>query len=158
MRHEFHTGIPIFSLQFTKIASWNGRSIKKKLKEIKQKRKDQKRLQEAEIHAAISVAGVAAALAVIAAEESEANKHKSLKESAVASAAALVAAQCAQVAEAVGAKREEISSAINEAVTARDASNIITLTAATATCIHTIPCNSIYPITDHVLLPLKKLS
>ncbi|KAG6497782.1 VAN3-binding protein-like [Zingiber officinale] len=118
---------------FTKIGAWNGKSIKKWLKEIKQKRKDQKRLHEAEIHAAISVAGVAAALAVIAAEESEANKHKSLKESAVASAAALVAAQCAQVAEAVGAKHDEISSAINQAVTARDASNIITLTAATAT-------------------------
>ncbi|CAL9754697.1 unnamed protein product [Musa acuminata subsp. burmannicoides] len=118
---------------FRKIASWNGISIKKWLKEMKQKRKEEKRLHKAEVHAAISVAGVAAALAAIAAEDTEANKQKSLKESAVASAAALVAAQCAQVAEAVGAKREQLSSAINEAVTVTDASNIITLTAAAAT-------------------------
>ncbi|RWV82485.1 hypothetical protein GW17_00056014 [Ensete ventricosum] len=101
---------------------------------MKQKRKEEKRLHKAEVHAAISVAGVAAALAAIAAEDTDANKQKSLKESAVAAAAALVAAQCAQVAEAVGAKREQLSSAINEAVTVTDASNIITLTAAAATC------------------------
>ncbi|URD98372.1 Leucine rich repeat N-terminal domain [Musa troglodytarum] len=119
---------------FRKIASWNGISIKKWFKEMKQKRKEEKRLHKAEVHAAISVAGVAAALAAIAAEDTEANKQKSIKENAVASAAALVAAQCAQVAEAVGAKREQLSSAINEAVTVTDASNIITLTAAAATC------------------------
>ncbi|RRT40328.1 hypothetical protein B296_00055745, partial [Ensete ventricosum] len=107
-----------------KIASWNGISIKKWLKEMKQKRKEEKRLHKAEVHAAISVAGVAAALAAIAAEDTDANKQKSLKESAVAAAAALVAAQCAQVAEAVGAKREQLSSAINEAVTVTDASII----------------------------------
>lgn len=101
---------------------------------MKQKRKEEKRLHKAEVHAAISVAGVAAALAAIAAEDTEANKQKSLKDSAVASAAALLAAQCAQVAETVGAKREQLSSAINEAVTVTDASNIITLTAAAATC------------------------
>ncbi|CAL9083622.1 unnamed protein product [Musa textilis] len=118
---------------FRKIASWNGISIKKWFKEMKQKRKEENRLHKAEVHAAISVAGVAAALAAIAAEDTEANKQKSMKENAVASAAALVAAQCAQVAEAVGAKREQLSSAINEAVTVTDASNIITLTAAAAT-------------------------
>ncbi|THU52124.1 hypothetical protein C4D60_Mb10t00700 [Musa balbisiana] len=88
----------------------------------------------AEVHAAISVAGVAAALAAIAAENLEANQHKSLRDTAVASAAALVAAQCAQVAEAAGAKREQISSAIDAAATATDAANIFTLTAAAATC------------------------
>ncbi|WOL06450.1 hypothetical protein Cni_G15184 [Canna indica] len=118
---------------FGKITSWNVISVKKWLKEIKRKRKDEKRLHKAEVHAAISVAGVAAALAAIAAEDSEANTHKSLKESAVASAAALVAAQCAQVAQAVGANRGQLSSAINEAITTTDASNIITLTAAAAT-------------------------
>lgn len=92
-------------------------------------------MQRAEVHAAISVAGVAAALAAMAAENAEPSQSNALKDIAVASAAALVAQQCAQVAEAVGAKHEQLTSAINAAITATDANNIITLTAAAATCI-----------------------
>lgn len=109
-------------------------SIKKWIKEIKQKRKEEKRLQKAEVHAAISVAGVAAALAAIAAENMNHDQSGRTKESAVASAAALVAAQCAQVAEAMGAKRDQISSVIGSAMTGTSASDILTLTAAATTC------------------------
>ncbi|XP_015080462.1 VAN3-binding protein [Solanum pennellii] len=108
-------------------------SIKKWIKEIKQKRKEEKRLQKAEVHAAISVAGVAAALAAIAAENMNHDQSGRTKESAVASAAALVAAQCAQVAEAMGAKRDQISSVIGSAMTGTSASDILTLTAAATT-------------------------
>ncbi|XP_072979633.1 VAN3-binding protein [Typha angustifolia] len=117
-----------------KFTPWSGISIKKWVKEIKQKRKEAERLQRAEVHAAISVAGVAAALAAIASEKNaDPNQPNSLKEAAVASAAALVAAQCVQVAESVGAKREQITSAISAAMTSTDANNIVTLTAAAAT-------------------------
>lgn len=115
---------------------WKGVSIRKWLKEVKQIRKEEERLHKAEVHAAVSVAGLAAALAAIAAENLEAAQHKSVKDKAVASAAALVAAQCAQIAEATGAKQEQISSAISEAVTSSDPTDIFTLTAATATCIN----------------------
>ncbi|GFQ01409.1 hypothetical protein PHJA_002284800 [Phtheirospermum japonicum] len=104
------------------------KNIKKWLKEIKKRRKEEQRLQKAEVHAAISVAGVAAALAAIAAEQ---NSDKS----AVASAAALVAAQCAKVAEAMGAKREQLSGAIGSAISGTSATEILTLTAAAATSI-----------------------
>ncbi|PKA65456.1 hypothetical protein AXF42_Ash005790 [Apostasia shenzhenica] len=97
---------------------------------MKQKRKEEGRLQKAEVHAAVSVAGVAAALAAIAVEATDSN---ALKQVAVASATALVAAQCAQVAEAIGAKSGQINSAISTAIAATDASSIITLTAAAAT-------------------------
>ncbi|KAH7674884.1 Pleckstrin-like plant domain-containing protein [Dioscorea alata] len=117
----------------TRNAPWKGMSIKKWMKEMRQKRKEEDRLQKAEVHAAISVAGVAAALATIAAENTAPGQHNASKEAAVATAAALVAAQCAQVAEAVGAKREQLESAISAAITATDKSNIITLTAAAAT-------------------------
>ncbi|XP_020082827.1 VAN3-binding protein-like [Ananas comosus] len=116
-----------------KITHWNGISIKKWVTEMKQKRKETERLRRAEVHAAVSVAGIAAALAAIAAENAEPGQPSSLKETAVASAAALVAAQCAHVAEATGAKREQLNSAVNAAMTATDANNIITLTAAAAT-------------------------
>lgn len=113
-----------------KIAPFKQVSIKKWLKEIKQRRKDEQRLEKAEVHAAISVAGVAAALAALAAE----NSHDGSKESAVAAAAALVAAQCAKVAEAMGAKREKLSTVIGSAINGTSASEIVTLTAAATTC------------------------
>ncbi|CAK9329788.1 unnamed protein product [Citrullus colocynthis] len=110
-------------------------SIKKWLKEIRKSRKDENRLERAEIHAALSVAGVAAALAAIAAETSRSKDDNSgcAKDAAVASAAALVAAQCAQVAQAMGAKREQLSSVIGSAMSSTTASDILTLTAAAAT-------------------------
>ena len=109
-------------------------SIKKWFKDIKLKRKEEDRLQRAEVHAAISVAGVAAALAAIAAENSKQGQPNATKESAMASAAALVAAQCVQVAKAMGAKREQLSTVMGSAMTGTTASDILTLTAAAATC------------------------
>ncbi|KAJ9689134.1 hypothetical protein PVL29_014670 [Vitis rotundifolia] len=108
-------------------------SIKKWFKDIKLKRKEEDRLQRAEVHAAISVAGVAAALAAIAAENPKQDHSNATKESAVASAAALVAAQCAQLAEAMGAKRELLSTVMSSAMSGTSASDILTLTAAAAT-------------------------
>ncbi|KAL2481047.1 Plant protein of unknown function (DUF828) with plant pleckstrin-like proteiny-like region [Abeliophyllum distichum] len=116
-----------------KIMPFKHVSIKKWLKEIKQKRKEEHRLQKAEVHAAVTVAGVAAALAAIAAENSKHDETITAKDSAVASAAALVAAQCAKVAEAMGAKREQLSSVIGSAMNGTSASEIVTLTAAAAT-------------------------
>ncbi|XP_062081101.1 VAN3-binding protein [Humulus lupulus] len=107
-------------------------SIKKWLKDIKQRRKEEERLQKAEVHAAISVAGVAAALAVVAAENSKKDSSNA-KEAAVASAAALVASQCAKVAEAMGAKREQLSCVIGSAITGTNATDIFTLATAAKT-------------------------
>ncbi|KVH93626.1 protein of unknown function DUF828 [Cynara cardunculus var. scolymus] len=111
-------------------------SIKKWLKEIKRKSKENERLQRAEVHAAISLAGVAAALAAIAAENSNhggSNSSTATKEAAVASATALVAAQCAKAAELIGAKKEQISTAMSSAMSATSACDILTLTAAAST-------------------------
>ncbi|CAN6235510.1 unnamed protein product [Urochloa humidicola] len=116
-----------------KMAPWNGISLKKWVKERKQKRKEEARLQRAEVHAAVSVAGVAAALAAIAAENAAPPGASGMRENAVASAAALVAAQCAKVAEAAGATRDQVAAAVDAARASTDASNVITLTAAAAT-------------------------
>ncbi|KAL4589969.1 hypothetical protein LXL04_002882 [Taraxacum kok-saghyz] len=111
-------------------------SIKKWLKEIKRKRKENQRLQKAEVHAAVSVAGVAAALAAIAAQNSHNNGLSSTtttKEAAVATAAALVAAHCAKTAEAMGAKKQQINTMMSSAITATSATDILTLAAAAST-------------------------
>ncbi|KAG8065181.1 hypothetical protein GUJ93_ZPchr0004g39115 [Zizania palustris] len=126
-----------------KMTPWSGISLKKWVKEWKHKHKEEARLQKAEVHAAVSVAGVAAALAAIAAENTV--LAASMKETAVASAAALVAAQCAMVAEAAGATRDQIAAAVNAAVAATDASNVITLTAAAATCMPQDRSSSVVP-------------
>lgn len=84
---------------------------------------------------AISIARVAASLAVVAAENSKKDSNED-RETTVASVAALVAAQCAKVTESMGAKKEQISSVIGSAMTGTTASGILTLTAvaAAATC------------------------
>lgn len=110
-------------------------SIRKWLKEIKARRKEEDRLQKAEVHAAVSVAGVAAALAAIAAENAKKEEYSvTAKEAAVASAAALVAVQCAKVAEAMGAKREQLNTVMGSAMSGTTASDVLTLTAAAKTC------------------------
>ncbi|XP_062185164.1 VAN3-binding protein-like [Phragmites australis] len=116
-----------------KMAPWSGISLKKWVKERKQKRKEEARLNRAEVHAAVSVAGVAAALAAIAAENAAPPGSAAMRETAVASAAALVAEQCAKVAEAAGATRDQIAATVAAAVASTDAGNVITLTAAAAT-------------------------
>ncbi|KAL8152155.1 hypothetical protein V2J09_009915 [Rumex salicifolius] len=109
--------------------------IKKWVKEMKEKRKEGKRLERAEVHAAVSIAGLAAALAAVAAEKTADDDEEPDKdrEMALASAANLVAAQCAQMAELMGAKREQLSSIIGSAISATNTTDILTLTAAAAT-------------------------
>lgn len=79
---------------------------------------------------------MAAALAALAAAENttrdQSARTMSTKDIAVASAAALVAAQCAKAAEAMGANKEQLSSAIGSAMCGT--SDIVTLAAAATTC------------------------
>ncbi|KAH7276334.1 hypothetical protein KP509_39G003100 [Ceratopteris richardii] len=113
-------------------------SVKRWLKDMKEKRKEVSRAQNARVHAAMSVAGVAAAVAAIAAATatSESEKGEQNKTSmAVASAAALVAAQCVEAAESVGAAREQLSSVVSSAVRVKTPGDIMTLTAAAATAL-----------------------
>lgn len=125
-------------------------SIKKWLREFKQKRKEEDRLQRAEVHAAISVAGIATALAAIAAENARRDDSSATKEAAVASAAALVAAQCAKVAEGMGAKKEQLSSVISSAMSGTSASDILTFTAAATTCKSSF-CTYTHELIMHVI-------
>lgn len=118
------------------------------LKDMKDKKKEEIRTLNAQLHAATSVAGVAAAVAAIvaatstssAATEDESSKKSSV---AVASAPALVASHCIEIAEEMGADRDQILTAINSAVNAKTTGDIMTLTAGAATGHQS---KSIYPI------------
>lgn len=117
-----------------------GKTVGRWLKERKEKKKEESRAQNAQLHAAVSVAGVAAAVAAIAAATAAASstgkdEQVAKTDMAVASAATLVAAQCVEAAEAMGADREHLISAISSAVNVRSHGDISTLTAAAATAL-----------------------
>ncbi|ESW15300.1 hypothetical protein PHAVU_007G061200 [Phaseolus vulgaris] len=117
-----------------------GKTVGRWLKDRKEKKKEETRAHNAQLHAAVSVAGVAAAVAAIAAAtaaSSGAGKDEQIAKTdmAVASAATLVAAQCVEVAEALGAEREHLASVVSSAVNVRSAGDITTLTAGAATAL-----------------------
>ncbi|XP_020577497.1 uncharacterized protein LOC110022749 isoform X2 [Phalaenopsis equestris] len=119
------------------------------IRRTQMKRKEKLRLQMAQVHAALSVARLAAAIAGTLANfsmDSVSNWNMGTvpvqgegwdqkMSMVVASAAALVATVCAEAAEAVGAQRSLISLAINRGLATQSASEILGLTAAAATCL-----------------------
>ncbi|KAJ8547337.1 hypothetical protein K7X08_010923 [Anisodus acutangulus] len=113
-----------------------GKTVGRWLKDRREKKKEEMRAHNAQLHAAVSVAGVAAAVAAIAAATAASSGNgKDKTDMAVASAATLVAAQCVEAAEAMGAEREHLASVVSSAVNVRSAGDIMTLTAAAATAL-----------------------
>ncbi|XP_027365613.1 VAN3-binding protein-like isoform X2 [Abrus precatorius] len=121
-------------------AGGGGKTVGRWLKDRKEKKKEETRAHNAQLHAAVSVAGVAAAVAAIAAATaassgSRKDEQMAKTDMAVASAATLVAAQCVEAAEAMGAERDHLASVVSSAVNVRSAGDITTLTAAAATAL-----------------------
>ncbi|KAK4482849.1 hypothetical protein RD792_010021 [Penstemon davidsonii] len=117
-----------------------GKTVGWWLKDRREKKKEDARAHNAQLHAAVSVAAVASAIAAIAAAtaaSSGAGKDEQMAKTdmAVASAATLVAAQCVEAAEAIGAEREHLASVVSSAVNVRSAGDIMTLTAGAATAL-----------------------
>lgn len=120
------------------VGNGGGKTVGRWFKDRREKKKEEARAQNAQLHAAISVAGVAAAVAAIAAATAASSgagkdEQRTKTDMAVASAATLVAAQCVEAAEAMGAEREHLASIVSSAVNVRSAGDIMTLTAAAAT-------------------------
>lgn len=114
------------------------RTVGRWLKDKREKRREETRAQNAQLHAAVSVAGVATSIAAIASAVAASggaskDEQRAKTDTAVASAAALVAAQCVEAAEVMGADREHLNSVLSSAVRVRSAGDIVTLTAAAAT-------------------------
>ncbi|GMI95971.1 FORKED-LIKE2 [Hibiscus trionum] len=129
----FAAAVPV-----TTAVGGGGKTVGRWLKDRKEKKKEETRAHNAQLHAAISVAGVAAAVAAIAAATAASSgKDEPLTKTdmAVASAATLVAAQCVEAAEAMGAEREHLASVISSAVNVRTAEDIMTLNAGAATAL-----------------------
>ncbi|XP_051137385.1 VAN3-binding protein isoform X3 [Andrographis paniculata] len=108
------------------------------MKDQKERKKQEIRAHNAQLHAAVSVAGVAAAVAALAAlsvASPEKHKQPSKLSAAFASAAALVASHCIEIAEDMGAEHDHILSVVNSAINARTNGDVMTLTAGAATAL-----------------------
>lgn len=139
------------------MAGGGGKTVGRWLKDRKEKKKEETRAHNAQLHAAVQVAGVAAAVAAITAATaatSGAGKDKQMAKTdmAVASAATLVAAQCVEAAEAMGAEREHLASVVSSAVNVRSAGDIMTLTAAAATGTSRLLCFCGYHVNKYMIL------
>lgn len=86
------------------------------------------------MHAALSIAGLAAALAAVAAADSSTSGSKMSR--AVASATELLASHCIEIAEQAGADHDRVASAVRSAVDIKSPGDLMTLTAASATGIY----------------------
>ncbi|CAO2821510.1 unnamed protein product [Amaranthus hypochondriacus] len=118
-----------------------GKNAGRWLKDRRDKKKEEMRAHNAQLHAKVSVAGLASAVAAIAAltaASSGAGKDQETAQTdvALASAATLVAAQCVEAAEAMGADRELLASVVNSAVHVQSAADVMMLTKAASTALH----------------------
>ncbi|KAK8963587.1 hypothetical protein KSP40_PGU020958 [Platanthera guangdongensis] len=120
-------------------ASSGARTVGRWLKDRREKKKEESRAHNAQLHAAVSVAGVAAACRSngdeAASLSSGKDEYTARTDMAVAAAATLVAAQCVDAAEAIGAERDHLAAVISSAVNVRTSGDIVTLTAAAATAL-----------------------
>ncbi|KAG6536478.1 hypothetical protein ZIOFF_001536 [Zingiber officinale] len=133
------------------VARLGGGVLRSFSRERKNKNKDEVRLTTAQVHAALSVTRLAAAIAGVVGnscymESTQSSKvvsvvnlaERSTEENikpVVASAAALVATVCAEAAESSGANREQLASVIRSGLATRTTADLLALTANAATCL-----------------------
>ncbi|XP_021767973.1 VAN3-binding protein-like [Chenopodium quinoa] len=97
------------------------------------RKKDRARAENAHMHAALSIAGLAAALAAVAAPDDSSSVSKMSR--AIASATELLASHCIEIAEQAGADHDRVASAVRSAVDIQSPGDLMTLTAAAATAL-----------------------
>ncbi|XP_039024282.1 VAN3-binding protein-like [Hibiscus syriacus] len=112
-----------------------GRTMGKRLKDQKGRKKQEITTHNARLHAAMSVAGVAAAVAASKAMLAEMETMSSKVSTAIASAAALVASHSIEIAEDMGADHDQMLTVVNSTMNAITSCDIMTLTAGAATAL-----------------------
>ncbi|KAF5813528.1 putative VAN3-binding protein [Helianthus annuus] len=134
-----------------------GKTVGRWLKNRREKKKEETRVHNAQLHATVSVAGVASVVAAIAAATAASGHRKDEEmmktDLAVASAATLVAAQCVEAAEAMGAERDHLASVVSSAVNVRSPGDIMTLTAAAATALRGVATLKARAVKDTCNIP-----
>ncbi|XP_020972989.1 VAN3-binding protein-like [Arachis ipaensis] len=104
----------------------------------REKKKEETRTHNAQLHATISVVAVASVVAAIAAAMAASytpskDERMAKIDMAIASAATFVAMQCVEAAEAMGDERDHLASVVSSAVNVSSHDDTTTLTATAAT-------------------------
>lgn len=101
------------------------------------KRKNKARLDNANVHAALSISSLASGLASVAASDKYNGSGDACDKMklAMASATELIASHCVHLAELAGAEQESLANAVRSSVDVRSAGDLLTLTAAAATAL-----------------------
>lgn len=97
------------------------------------KKKEKARLENARVHSAISIAGLASALASVAVVKDPSSDSHTKLDLAMASATKLLASYCVEMAELAGADHDRLASTVKSAVDIQTPGDLMTLTAAAAT-------------------------
>ncbi|CAO2819477.1 unnamed protein product [Amaranthus hypochondriacus] len=115
------------------IGKWFHHHKDSKSKQNSFRKKDRERAENAHMHAALSIAGLATALAAVAASETSSSASKMGR--AIASATELLASHCIEISEQAGADHERVASVVRSAVDIKSPGDLMTLTAAAATAL-----------------------
>lgn len=115
-------------------------------KSRRENRKEERRLQTAQLHAALSLTQLAAAIAGISSSSSKEETASPFQNGLVvekssqdmgnvlSSAAALVTNVCAEAAESLGANRAQVRAAVDSGMAIQTPIDMIAITATAATC------------------------
>ncbi|XP_062222381.1 uncharacterized protein LOC133921502 isoform X2 [Phragmites australis] len=163
-RHQKYKTRHTSSISLGAMAEW----LKTKLVNIVQRgcgtKREDRRLQTVQMHAALSVARLATAVAGIIGNYPFESTHLSgiattdtgkdadkKMHAAITSAASLVAASCAEAAKSAGATREQVSSVINMGLESRAMGDLLTLTTSAAACLRGVQGFKMRTISNYAL-------
>lgn len=130
-------------MDFNQVKGWlRGKPVTHFFRTSKEKKKEEIRLHTANVHAALSLTKLAAAIAGFASNTGDINQKKNVEcialyegmEGAVATAATLVTTVCAEAAESLGADRSQVASAVNSGLAISTPNDMMAVTATAATC------------------------
>lgn len=130
-------------MEFNHVKTWlKGKSLKSFLRSRKEKKKEETRLRTSQLHAALSLTQLAAAIAEISRGKQDFTQVDKGTSGAngrgmgevVASAAALVTTAFAEAAESLGAQKAQVQAAVNSGMAIQTPIDMIAATATAATC------------------------
>lgn len=123
----------------------SGQSFTSLFRRKKESKKEEKRLQTAQLHAALSLTQLAAAIAGISSSSSTKEEGSPFQNgiagspsqdmsNVLSSAAALVTNVCVEAAESLGANRAQVRAAVDSGMAIQTPIDMIAVTATAATC------------------------
>lgn len=130
-------------MDFNQVKGWlRGKPVTDFLRSCKKKKKEEIRFNTANLHAALSLTKLAAAIAGFANGNRDIIQKNSVETraiyeemgSVVVTAATLMTTVCAEAAESLGADRSLVASAVNSGLTISTPIDMMAVTATAATC------------------------